>query len=137
MKNYNDIINLPHHESSKHPRMSIINRAAQFAPFAALTGYEDAVNETARITDKKIEISDELKTILNSKLQILNDNISYKPEITITYFLPDDKKDGGKYIELTGNIRKLNIIDRFIQINDKKILIDDIIGITGEIFKEM
>ena len=111
--------------------------AAQFAPFAALTGYEDAVNETARITDKKIEISDELKTILNSKLQLLKDNISYKPEITITYFLPDDKKDGGKYIELTGNIRKLNINDRFIQINDKKILIDDIIGMTGEIFKEM
>ena len=91
-KNYEDIINLPHYESKKHPRMSLEARSAQFAPFAALTGYEDAVKETARLTDKKIEIDEGLKQILNNKLQYILENNDANPEITFTYFISDKKK---------------------------------------------
>ncbi len=96
--NYDDIINLPHHKSNNHPEMSLYARSAQFAPFAALTGYEELVEETARETNKKIEIDDDIRFILDSKLQILMDKIKQKPEVEITYFVPDTKKDGGVYI---------------------------------------
>ena len=97
--NYDDIINLPHYVSKKRPQMSIEARSAQFAPFAALTGYEDAVKETARLTDRRIEIDEGLKQVLNSKLQYAIENSSINPIIEITYFLPDDRKKGGKYVE--------------------------------------
>ena len=89
-KNYDDIINLPHYKSIKHPRMTIEGRSAQFAPFSALVGYEDAVKETERLTDKKIEIDDGLKQILNNKLQYILDNKTLQPEITFTYFVYDN-----------------------------------------------
>ena len=91
---YDDIINLPHPVSKKHPPMSLYARSAQFAPFAALTGYEDAVRETARETNERIEIDDELKLILDGKIQILFEKIKVKPEVTFTYFIPDLRKDG-------------------------------------------
>ena len=96
---YDDIINLPHHVSKKHPPMSLYARSAQFAPFAALTGYEDAVRETARETNERIEIDDELKLILDGKIQILFEKIKVKPEVTFTYFIPDLRKDGGAYVK--------------------------------------
>ena len=105
---YDDIINLPHHESKKHPRMSLEARSAQFAPFAALTGYDEAIRETARQTDKRIEINEELKRILNEKLQLIKKIIHTKPKIIVTYFVPDSKKEGGKYITVTGNVIKID-----------------------------
>ena len=135
MNNYDDIINLPHHVSSKRPQMSLENRAAQFAPFSALTGYSDAIKETGRLTNKKIELDEEEKIILNTKLQILNENIKNKPEVTITCFIKDKTKSGGIYKEITGIIKKINIYDQEILLEDKtKILLNNIYDIKGEIF---
>ena len=91
MGKYDDIINLPHHISSKHPRLSMEQRAAQFAPFAALTGYGDSIKETARLTDNRIELNEEEKEMLNIKLQELKNKVSIMPQVTITYFVPDVK----------------------------------------------
>lgn len=134
--NYADIINLPHHMSQKHPQMSIESRAAQFAPFAALTGFNDAVKETARLTDKKIELDDGLKTLLNDKLQILIDNIKNTPLATFTYFIKDKNKEGGKYITITGNIKKVDMTNSLVILTNKTIIpIIDIINITSKLFK--
>ena len=129
MKKYEDIINLPHYEP-KHPRMSMYSRAAQFSPFAALTGYEEQVNETARLTDNKLFITEEIKEMLDIKLQYIKSIINEKPMIKITYFVPDNKKSGGSYLEYSGNIRRIdNINKKLIFLNNKKINIDDIIDI--------
>ena len=134
-KDYSDIINLPHFESTKHKRMSIEARSAQFAPFAALTGYEDAVKETARLTDKRIEIDDGLKQILNNKLQYILKNIDLNPIISLTYFKKDNKKSGGKYITKEVIIKKIDTIEGNITLKDKnKIKINDIINIDGKLF---
>ena len=134
-KNYDDIINLPHYVSKKRPQMSIEARSAQFAPFAALTGYDEKVKETARLTDKKIELEDGQKEILNNKLLYLLENIDAKPEITFTYFIKDNKKTGGKYIDKTGVVRKIDMIEQYIQFIDKtKIYIDDILSIESSIY---
>ena len=131
---YNDIINLPHHVSQNHRPMPIESRAAQFAPFAALTGYSDEVKEKARLTEQKIEIDDELKEILDCKLKIISDNIKLNPEISLTYFIKDNKKIGGKYVTVTGKIKKIDMIKQYIVlIDNKKILISDIIDIKGDL----
>lgn len=138
MNNYEDIINLPHHVSKKHPQMSIWSRSAQFAPFAALTGYDEAVKETARLTDKRLEIDEGLKNILNDKLQYILENKSLQPEITFTYFVYDNKKSGGKYIEKTGVVKKIDLNEKYIILKDKtKISIDEIINITGDILENI
>ena len=138
MNNYEDIINLPHHVSKKHPQMSIWSRSAQFAPFAALTGYDEAVKETARLTDKRLEIDEGLKNILNNKLQYILQNKSLQPEITFTYFVYDNKKSGGKYIEKTGVVKKIDLNEKYIMLKDKtKISIDEIINITGDILENI
>lgn len=132
---YSDIINLPHHISQKHPQMSMEERAAQFAPFAALVGYEDAVEETARITTKRIELNEEEKNILDMKIQMLSEQIQIQifPNITIMYFVPDLKKEGGKYIKISGNLKKIDEYKHVIILDDKtQIPINDIIGIYGE-----
>ncbi len=135
-RQYDDIINLPHHVSKKHPQMSLYARSAQFAPFAALTGYEDAIKETSRETSEKIDIDDELKSILDSKLQIIMEHIKNKPEISFTYFIPDSKKDGGSYITVIGIVRKIDLYNQIIYLaNNTEIPINDIINISGEIFK--
>ena len=134
---YDNIINLPHHISKKHPQMSMESRAAQFAPFAALTGYSDAIKETARLTDKRIEIDDGLKQILNNKLQYILENINEKPEIIFTYFIYDDKKTGGKYVDKKGIVKKIDVVNQIVLLIDKtKIDIGEIINIKGELFKE-
>lgn len=107
IEEYIDIINLPHPNSQKHIRMSISSRAAQFSPFAALTGHSDAIAETARMTDPKIELDEYMKDAINDNLQLLKNKIKEKPVITITYFCPDKKKSGGKYIFSTGYIKKI------------------------------
>lgn len=132
MNEYNDIINLPHFVSKKHPQMSKEARSAQFAPFAALSGYEDAIKETAKLTDNKIELSDEMINIINDKLLFIEKNIQDKPLITITYFVPDKRKNGGEYISVTNSIKQIDLINNIIILtNKKKICINDIIGISG------
>lgn len=135
--NYEDIINLPHHVSLRHPQMNALSRAAQFAPYAALTGYGDAIDETARVTDEKIEIDEELKKELDRKIQIIKEKIKELPQITFTYFISDMFKQGGSYILVTGNVKKIDENDESIILTDgSKIKIDDIIEMQGEIIKE-
>lgn len=134
---YDDIINLPHHESKKHPRMSKEARAAQFAPFAALTGYDDVIKETARLTSERIEINEELKAILDTKLQIIHDKVSNKPEISFTYFMPDTKKDGGSYVTVIGKVIRIDEFNQKVILENRtEIPISEIVEITGEILKE-
>jgi hypothetical protein len=129
-REYDDIINLPHHISKKHPQMSIESRAAQFAPFAALTGYGDAICETARLTDKQIELDEEKKIAINETLQIIQINIATKPEVKITYFVPDSKKDGGEYRVTTNNVKKIDAYEKsLIMLDNLKIPINNIVEI--------
>lgn len=131
MNKYKDIINLPHHVSKNHPRMSLDNRSAQFAPFSALTGYSEKIKETARITDKKIELDEGLKTVINNRLQIIKENIKSVPQVTITYFIKDQRKSGGSYKTIITNIKKIDEVNKiFILTNNEKIQIDDIINIS-------
>lgn len=135
---YNDIIGLPHFVSEKHPQMSIENRAAQFSPFAALTGYEGAVKEQARLTDEKIELDDEEKLMISSKLQLIQENIKAQPEVTICYFQADERKDGGAYVTVVGYVKKVDEVERVVRLtNGTVIFIDEVISIDGEVFKGM
>ena len=136
MNKYDDIINLPHYESKTRKRMSLEARSAQFAPFAALTGYDDKVKETARRTDKRIELSDEEYNIINTKLQIIKEHIKEQPEITFVIFVKDKLKDGGKYEEVNGKVRVIDEVNEEIILVDKrKILLKNIYDINGEIIK--
>ena len=113
---YKDIFNRPHHVSPKRPQMSRLNRAAQFSPFAALTGYDDLVAESARVTDQKIELGEDELTLLNEQLGYLQDHINEHPEVTVHYFDPDQYKDGGVYREYTGKIMKVLVYDEALVI---------------------
>ena len=127
MNEYDDIINLPHHQSTKHKQMSNYQRAAQFAPFAALTGYDAAIDETARLTDEKLELSDEQTEFLNQQIQLLTERLSEQPQVGITYFLPDDRKSGGEYVTITGNVRRVDDFNREIVFTDGlTVKIDDV-----------
>ena len=138
MGKYDDIINLPHHTSSKRPRMSMIDRAAQFSPFAALTGYDAAVKETARLTDRRIELDEYSKAALDERLQLIQERLKEHPEVTITYFQPDERKDGGAYLSITGSIKKIDTYEKCVVMMDKrKIPIDEIFGIDGDLFSSM
>ena len=131
MGEYDDIINLPHHVSRKHPQMSIHDRAAQFAPFAALTGHGEAIAETARLTDRKIELDDYERLKLDEKLLILQEHIMEMPEISVTYFCPDEKKEGGKYVTVTKALRKINEVERTLVMEDgMQIRIEDILEVS-------
>lgn len=135
---YEDIINLPHHVSKTRPQMSMIDRAAQFSPFAALTGYDAAIKETGRLTDEKIEMDEEALNILNMKFQLLVDKLADEPEITFTYFKPDERKAGGAYIDVTGKVKKVDDFERLIVMqNGTKMPMDDILNIEGEIFASL
>ena len=117
---YADIINLPHHQSDTHPHMSLYDRAAQFAPFAALSGYDAMVAEEARYTDQQIELSDSKMELLNRKLSLLSTVLSAgeHPELTFVYFLPDRRKEGGSYTTATGVVKKVDSIRRRIVFYD-------------------
>ena len=135
---YNEIINRPHHVSKTRPQMPMSDRAAQFAPFAALTGYDAAIKETGRLTDEKIEMDEEALSILNMKFQILVDSLDDEPEVTFTYFKPDERKAGGAYLEVTGTVKKVDDFERLIVMqNGTKMPMDDILNIEGEIFASL
>lgn len=135
---YVDIINLPHHVSKTRPQMPMSDRAAQFAPFAALTGYDSAVKETARLTETKIELDEEGLKDLNMKFQMLMDCLDDEPEVSITYFQPDELKAGGAYMTATGTIKKIDEYEHMVLMQDGlKIQIEAIIEIAGELFREL
>ena len=135
---YKDIINLPHHQSIKRQRMSMIDRAAQFSPFAALTGHNDAIIETARLTDRHIDLDESTKSIINEKIQMISDHLSQKPTVTITHFEPDIKKDGGAYLSTTSSVKRIDEFKREIILTDGTIIsIERISDIGGELFKGM
>ena len=132
---YDDIINLPHHVSNIHPLMSAINRAAQFSPFAALTGYETALKETARLTDEQIELSESDMATLEMKLHILAGVVTKQPEIAVTYYLADTKKPGGTYVTVVGELKKIAEHERaIILINGEKIPLQQVVDISCELF---
>lgn len=137
MNDYNDIINLSR-PNSKRSRMSLEQRSAQFASFAALSGFEGQVKEKARLTSKRVEIDEEVKAILDMKLKVIKDRIKSNPEVEITYFIPDDKKDGGKYVTIKNTIIKLDYYNRkILTAEGTKISLDEIIDIQSEIFNEI
>ena len=132
---YEDIISLPHHTSTSRPRMSAHDRAAQFSPFAALTGYSSAITETARLTNRRIELDESIKADLNDKLAILQDQLEEQPEVSITYFKPDLKKSGGAYITASGWVKKIDQYKRTVIMADATIIpMDDIFEMEGELF---
>lgn len=115
---YDEIINLPHHVSKTRPQMPLSDRAAQFAPFAALTGYDSAIKETGRLTDERIELDEEALTALDRKYQLLIEALDDAPEVTIIYFQPDERKAGGQYVSATGTVKKVDTFGRRILLQD-------------------
>lgn len=115
---YDEIINLPHHVSKTRPQMPMSDRAAQFAPFAALTGYESAIKETGRLTNERIELDEEALAALDRKYQLLMDTLDDALEVTIIYFQPDERKAGGQYVSATGTVKKVDTFGRRILLQD-------------------
>lgn len=133
---YDSIKKMPHYQSVTRPHMSLYDRAAQFSPFTALTGYDDAVKETARLTDTKAELDEYEKAAINERLNRIQDTFDVQPEVSITYFLPDKKKSGGAYITVTGCVKKVDEFEHVVVMrNGTKVHIDDIAEIDGEIFE--
>ena len=138
IRNYDDIIDLPHHVSTTRPRMTNMDRAAQFSLFAAVVGYDAAVKETARLTDARIEMDENSKTILNEKLQMILEHSDRNPEIMITYFVQDSKKAGGAYVSTTGILKKVDAYEQVLVMRDgTRITLSDIFEIEGELFGSM
>lgn len=127
---YDDIIALPHPTSLKHPRMTVENRAAQFSPFAALTGYDALVEETARLTEERAELDEQRKAVLDERLHILRERIEEEPELSIVYFQPDLQKFGGEYVRHTGRLRRIDPTERSILFTDGlRVAIDELYDI--------
>ena len=139
---YDDIIHLPHHVSTAHPQMSLIDRAAQFSPFAALTGHDAAIRETERLTDEWVEPDEDRKELLDEKLQMIRESLSGEkggqnlPEIMFTYFQPDEKKSGGAYLTVSGKVRKIDEYGHQVLLEDGTALsIEYIVDIEGGMFR--
>ena len=137
MTAYDDIIHLPHHVSQNHPQMPLRERAAQFAPFAALTGYEPAVGETARLTSERRELDAQEAEELNRRLATLIAHLPDRPEATIEYFVPDDRKAGGAYVSVTRRVRHISVPERTLVMEDGMVIpLDDVVSIDGNIYGE-
>ncbi|MCC8128386.1 MAG: YolD-like family protein [Clostridiales bacterium] len=138
IEDYQDIIDLPHHVSATRPHMSMGDRAAQFSPFAALTGYDAAVQETARRTDRRAELDEEIKQDLSERLNLIQGNLAAAPVVEITYFVPDERKEGGAYNTVTGIVKKIDEYHRLVVLTDgTDIPIDEIIEISGAMFRSL
>lgn len=133
---YEDMLYLKHPISKKHPNMSLKERAAQFSPFAALSGYESAIQNTARLTKEKIQLDEMEKNRLDEKLRILQQEILNKNVVEITYFQKDEQKEGGEYLRIKGVVKKIDGYKLQLVMEDDKIIkVDDILQITGEMFQ--
>ena len=136
--NYDDIIHLAHHVSKKHPKMPFMNRAAQFSAFAALDGYDAAIKETSRLTDAFIELDEYQKEHLDKQLLLIREHLKDTPKIEVTYFKPDEKKNGGAYLTFCGHAKYIDEYNRRILFTDKTaLLIERIYSISGELFYNM
>lgn len=136
MGKYDDIIDLPHHVSETHPPMSRADRAAQFSPFAALTGYDAAVRETARVTERRIELDEGVKAELNARLNCILEHLSEHPQVSLTYFVPDEKKSGGAYRTVTGTVRKLDSFVKTLTLTDGTVVpMEEMVHVEGKFFE--
>ena len=130
---YRVIIDMPRHVSEKRPQMSLHDRAAQFAPFAALTGYDGRIAETARLTDSRIELSEDAKADIDFTLSALAERISVHPQINICYFVPDERKSGGKYVTEDAYLKRIDPIERAVVLTDgRRIAVDDILELNAK-----
>lgn len=143
---YSDIIHLPHHKAANRPHMSMYDRAAQFSPFAALVGFDGVIAETGRLTDRRVELPESEKVLLDQKLTLIDDVIQdgHHPEITVVFFVADPLKEGGEYQEYIGKVRKVDAVERtivFLAANGrsagKRVPIDDVLEIHGELVDYM
>lgn len=128
---YADIINLPHHVSSKRPQMSMLERAAQFSPFAALSGFDSAITETARLTDQRITLDEYEIETLNERLMLIAQRLEEAPEVVITYFQPDERKTGGEYVTVPGVVKKIDELKGQVIFTDGTVIpINEIISVA-------
>ncbi|MFA9466200.1 MAG: hypothetical protein ACERKN_18190 [Velocimicrobium sp.] len=135
---YDDIIGLQHHVSSSRKHMSVLDRAAQFSPFAALTGFEGEIKETARLTDQRMELDEDSKIILDKKLRIVQEQLNTHQEVELVFFQPDELKAGGTYSSVIGIVKKIDKYERVVIMQDgTRIAIEEIVDITGEMFQAM
>ena len=133
---YDDILHLPHPTSAKHPRMPISERAAIFSPFAALTGHAAAIQETARLTDQRMELDEDTKAELDRKQKILIDHIADQPEVTITWFCPDEKKSGGAYVVSMGRLKKVDDVAGTLKLVDETTIpLNEIVDLQCNLFR--
>ena len=133
---YDDIINLPHPTSQRHPRMPIHDRAAIFSPFAALSGHGAAIAETARLTEQRIELDEDTRAELDRRQAILLEHISERPEVTITWFRPDERKEGGAYVTTTGRLKKIDQVERILVLMDgTNIPLEDVAALESDCFQ--
>ena len=132
---YEDIVNLPPHISKRHPQPSMMDRAARFAPFAAITGYEEMVLEEARVTEERVDLDEGALSLLNEKLNMIQEFLDEEPEVTITYFEPDKKKSGGAYITITGIVKRIDEYEHLVIMKDgARIFIESIYDLQSELF---
>ena len=135
---YGDIIHLPHPTSAKHPRMPIRDRAAIFSPFAALSDHSAAIAETARLTEQKIELDEDTKAELDRRQAVLLEHMDERPELTVTWFQRDEKKDGGAYLTTTGRLKKLRELERILVLTDgTEISLEDVVTLESDIFQTL
>lgn len=135
---YDDMLHLPHPTSARHPRMPIAERAAIFSPFAALSGHAGAIAEAARLTDQKMELDEDTKAELDRRQAVLLEHISEQPEITVTWFQPDERKDGGAYFTTTGRLKKINEMNRvLILLDGTSIPLEDVADLESNCFQNL
>ena len=135
---YDNILRLPHPTSAKHPRMPVSERAAIFSPFAALSGHAGAIAETARLTDQRMELDEDTRAELDRRQAVLLEHIAEQPEVTVTWFQPDERKDGGAYVTTTGRLKKIDPVERVMTLQDgTSIPLEDVVELENEYFKEL
>ena len=135
---YDDILHLPHPTSAKHPRMPVSERAAMFSPFTALSGHAGAIAETARLTDQRMELDEDTRAELDRRQAVLLEHIAEQPEVTVTWFQPDERKDGGAYVTTTGRLKKIDPVERVMTLQDgTSIPLEDVVELENEYFKEL
>ena len=132
---YDDIINLPHHVSQTRPRKSMTYRAAQFSPFATLTGFDAAIREMGRLTEQRIELTEDSREELDRRQQLLVEHLSEHPEVSVTYFVSDERKSGGAYVTVSDGVKKIDRYQRLLVLNDDLwIPLNEIIVLDSEIY---